>query len=267
VFGFLRQPRWIALTVFAVLIVGVCFRLGIWQLDRLDGRREANDLVREASALPPQPLGSLIGSDRPPTLRYRSVIARGRYDATNEVVLYGRALDGRPGDHLLTPLILPGGRAIVVDRGWVPAVLDSPPPPAAAPPAGEVTIRGSLAPTESGGADDAPEGGQGRATTFTRVDLEAIDAQVPYDVVAWYVVLQEQSPAQSGDLPITVDLPTLDEGPHLSYAFQWFAFATIAAIGYVILVRREVLDRRGSDRGGDAYDADRLLERQEGSTP
>ena len=35
-------------------------------------------------------------------------------------------------------------------------------------------------------------------------------------------------------------LPELTEGPHLNYAIQWFAFATIAAVGYVILVRREV---------------------------
>jgi cytochrome oxidase assembly protein ShyY1 len=260
VFGFLRQPRWIALTLFAVLIVGVCFRLGIWQLDRLTGRREANDLVRVASALPPEPIETLIGSDRSPTVRYRSAIARGHYDASNEVVLYGRTLDGRPGDHLLTPLILPDGRAVVVDRGWVPAVLDPPVPQSAAPPADEVTVRGFLAPSESGGADDAPEGERGEARTFTRVDLEAIDSQVPYDVVAWYLVLQDQSPAQIGDLPVTVDPPDLDEGPHLSYAFQWFAFGSIAAIGYVVLVRREMLDRRH-----DA--AEDPLERQEGSTP
>ena len=36
--------------------------------------------------------------------------------------------------------------------------------------------------------------------------------------------------------------PTLDAGPHLSYAFQWFAFAAIAITGYVILGRRQTLD-------------------------
>ena len=44
-------------------------------------------------------------------------------------------------------------------------------------------------------------------------------------------------------------IPELDDGPHLSYAFQWFAFATIATVGYVILVRREVADRRGRASG------------------
>jgi surfeit locus 1 family protein len=33
-------------------------------------------------------------------------------------------------------------------------------------------------------------------------------------------------------------LPALDAGPHLSYAIQWFAFATIALVGGGILARR-----------------------------
>jgi cytochrome oxidase assembly protein ShyY1 len=30
----------------------------------------------------------------------------------------------------------------------------------------------------------------------------------------------------------------LDDGPHLSYAIQWFAFATIAVVGAGIVVAR-----------------------------
>jgi surfeit locus 1 family protein len=32
--------------------------------------------------------------------------------------------------------------------------------------------------------------------------------------------------------------PDLSDGPHLSYAIQWFSFATIALVGYPIYVRR-----------------------------
>ena len=47
---FLVKPRWIAFTVFAVVVAGVCFRLAFWQLDRLDGRRYYNDLFRAGIA-------------------------------------------------------------------------------------------------------------------------------------------------------------------------------------------------------------------------
>jgi surfeit locus 1 family protein len=80
-------------------------------------------------------------------------------------------------------------------------------------------------------------------TTVRRVDVGAIARDLPYDVVPWFLQLQTQSPP-SGELPLPEPPPELTEGPHLSYAFQWFAFATIAAVGYVILVRREVVERR-----------------------
>ena len=64
-----------------------------------------------------------------------------------------------------------------------------------------------------------------------------------YELLPMYITLRSQVPAQ-GALPelVTADEPT--DGPHLGYALQWFAFASIAAIGWAILVRREVLDRR-----------------------
>jgi surfeit locus 1 family protein len=238
----LLTPRWIAFTVFALLVVGVCVRLGFWQLDRLEGRRYFNDRFRTGMAMAPLPIEALLASGQEP-LSYRRATAKGRYDAANEVILYGRALDGHPGNHVLTPLVLADGRAVLVDRGWVPFDLDTPPVKEAAPPTGQVQVVGSLSPNEPGGADDSEEGVGEGASTFTRVDLGTIGQQLPYALLPWYIALQEQAPTQPGELPAVVPAPTLDEGPHLSYAFQWFAFASIAAIGYLILARRQVLDR------------------------
>jgi surfeit locus 1 family protein len=242
----LLTPRWIVFTVIAVIVVGVCVRLGFWQLERLEGRRYFNDRFRTGMAMPPVPVETLLASGDEP-LSYRRATAEGRYDAAREVILYGRALDGNPGNHVLTPLVMADGRAVLVDRGWVPFDLDTPPVDAAIPPDGRVQVVGFLSPNEPGGADDAEEGtagdGEGGANTFTRVDLDRIGQQLPYELLPWYLALQDQTPAQSGELPAVVPAPTLDEGPHLSYAFQWFAFAGIAAIGYLILARRQVLDR------------------------
>ena len=43
--------------------------------------------------------------------------------------------------------------------------------------------------------------------------------------------------------------PELTDGPHLDYALQWFAFATIAVVGYAVLLRREVRDERTASTG------------------
>ena len=244
-FRFLLRRRWIGLTLFAVVVVGVCVRLGLWQLDRLEGRREFNDRYASGLAKAPRPLEDLLREGDP--LAYRQAIAIGRYDTEHEVILYGRSLEGQAGNHVLTPLVLADGRAVVVDRGWVPFEMDEPPVGGAPPGETEVEVQGTLFAPQPGGAGEI-EAGQDRVTTMRSVDVDAIARDVPYDLVPWFLQLRSQIPS-GGDLPVPAPLPELDDGPHLSYAFQWFAFATIAAVGYVILVRREVADRRGTASG------------------
>jgi len=251
-FGFLRRPRWIGLTLFAVVVVGVCVRLGLWQLDRLEGRREFNARYAAGLTAAPRPLDVLLRDGG--ALAYRRAIAIGRYDTEHEVILYGRTLDGRTGNHVLTPLVLDDGRAIVVDRGWVPFEMDEPPVAAASPPAGTVEVEGTLLAPQPGGAGEI-QAGEDRVSTMRTVDVEAIGRDVPYELVGWFLQLRSQTPS-SGGLPAPAPLPELTEGTHLSYAFQWFAFATIAAVGYVILVRREVIEERRAAGSGPGIGAD-----------
>lgn len=222
----------------------MCIRLGFWQLDRLEGRRYYNDLFRRGMQAEPMDLERLLSTGGDGPLFDRRVVAEGRYDQAHEVILYGRTLNDRPGNDVLTPLILADGRAVIVDRGWVPFEMDDPPLTDAAPPTGGVRVEGFLAPSEPGGSHDAGVNGAA-ASTYTTVDLRSIGAQLPYDVLPWYVKLQTQTPAQpEGGLPIPEPPPELTNGPHLGYAIQWFSFATIAIVGWTLLVRREVLDRR-----------------------
>lgn len=234
----LLRPRWVGLTLFALVVVVACVRLGLWQLDRLDDRRMLNARVSAGLAEAPAPLEDLLGEGGP--LAYRRAVVMGRYDTDREVILYGRALDGQPGNHVLTPLVLADGRAVIVDRGWVPFELDVPPVTEAAPPSTEVEVEGLLLTGQPDGAGE-PRPGDDRVTTVKTVDLGVIGRDVPYDLLPWFLQLQTQSPA-AGTLPVPEPPPELTEGPHLSYAFQWFAFAAIAAVGYVILIRRGVSD-------------------------
>ncbi|MEX1263584.1 MAG: SURF1 family protein [Actinomycetota bacterium] len=241
---FLLRPRWIGLSVFAIVAVVACVMLGLWQLDRLEERRELNDRFAAGLATAPAPLQDLLADAS--ALEYRRAIATGRYDTEHEVILYGRTLNGQAGNHVLTPLVLADGRAVIVDRGWVPFEMDEPPVSAATPPSGEVEVEGALLAGRAGGAGEIQPGAE-RVTTVRTVDIEAIARDVPYELVPWFLQLRTQSPA-AGSLPVPEPAPELTEGPHLGYAFQWFAFAVIAAVGYVILVRREVKEQRALAR-------------------
>ena len=62
-----------------------------------------------------------------------------------------------------------------------------------------------------------------------------------------FVELTASRPAEPTPWPAPVTLPELTDGPHLSYAVQWFTFSTAVAVGWVLAVRKSIRTRR---RGG-----------------
>jgi cytochrome oxidase assembly protein ShyY1 len=46
--------------------------------------------------------------------------------------------------------------------------------------------------------------------------------------------------------PRPIPAPVLDEGPHLSYAVQWFIFTLCAAGGWFAVVRRQLREQRAA---------------------
>jgi cytochrome oxidase assembly protein ShyY1 len=226
------RSRRVAVVVIAVVVAATCVNLGLWQLRRLDERRALNAEILDRRSASPLSIEDVAGSaDAEP---YRPAIARGSYDVEHEVLVYGRSLDGEAGHHVVTPLLLTDGGAVLVVRGWVPFAMQAAPVRAAAPPANEVTVGGFLAPDEGDGSV-APD-----ADGIVRVlDVRGIASSLPYDVFPLPLQLADQTPPQPGSLPIPVPLPALSEGPHLSYAIQWFSFAVVALAGAVILLRRD----------------------------
>jgi cytochrome oxidase assembly protein ShyY1 len=226
-----------AIVAIASVVAATCVALGFWQLARLAERRDLNARIlarRSATPVTVEGADTTAGS-------YRPAIAEGTYDVEREVLVYGRSLDGEPGHHVVTPLVLGDGDAILVVRGWVPFATQSAPVAGAAPPPGTVRVRGVLVPDEGDGST-TPD-----ATGIVRtLDVAGIASTLPYDVASLPLQLLEQTPPQPGDLPVPVPLPELSEGPHLSYAIQWFSFAAIALGGAAILLRRE---RRVPTRG------------------
>src|SRR6187551_2109779 len=186
-------------------------------------------MLAARGALPPVDLATAD----PESLPYAHVTVTGSYDPSHEIVLSGRSYQGMAGNHILTPLVLQDGRAVLVDRGWVPLDVASPPVTgAAAAPTGHVTASGLALPPDSISSSPVSPA----PSVVTRIDL---GVALPYGLVPVYVLLQTQDPAQASGSPIPGVPPALDEGPHLSYAIQWFAFATIAIVGCAVLLRRD----------------------------
>lgn len=237
-YSFARRPKWIVLHVLVLGAVGTFAVAGVWQLSRLSERRERNDRIRAAMQGPARDISDIDGAEP-----FENVRATGTYDIKNEVTLRNRSLDGSPGNHVLTPLIIDNELAVIVDRGWVPAELDEAPVAEAAPPAGRVTVHGLMLDAEPRRPLQPDDPGSGRLTSVRRINPMRLAEQMPYRLLPTYVQLREQDPPSPGDLPRAIPTPELSDGPHLAYAVQWFVFIVIALSVYVVLLRREAAKR------------------------
>ncbi|MHB8513213.1 MAG: SURF1 family protein [Actinomycetota bacterium] len=234
----MRRPLLYALTGFVAIC---CVGLGIWQLQRLHDRRALNNELIHRTKLPLVALGHLeLSGGRSDPYAYRRVRATGTYDVTREVILRARAIGDRPGNHVLDPLRLSDGTGIIIDRGWVPLDHDRPDGADFKAPSKQVTITGILVPTEPKPILFGPtDPSRGVLSTIGRIDLPRLQKQIPYSIKPLYLVMEEQQPPQSGVLPTVEGLPPPGEGPHFSYAIQWFTFASIALITGFLVGRRE----------------------------
>lgn len=236
----LLSPGWIlAHTAVIALAVGFVM-LGLWQLDRHHERSEANRVGRERLAMPAVPLAEILGMD-PSSIRYRAVTATGEFRPADEVLIRSQVHLGGAGFHVITPLVLPDGTAVLVNRGWVPLTLDRPPVAEAAPPEGVVTTTGWVEESQIRPALGPADPDSGRLETMNRVDIDRISEQVPYALAPVYIV----AVGEGDQLPASIRPPRFDDaGPHLGYTIQWFGFAVVGLVGYVFLTRRRMRQSR-----------------------
>ena len=258
----LLSPTWIVGHLLAVTVVVSFTQFGFWQLRRHDQRVERNAAIEARLSAPPVPLeAALAEADAARAagvegwidpLEYRTVRLTGRFDAEAEVLRRGVVRDGMPGFHVITPLVLDDGSAVMVDRGWVPQEFDSVPVAAAAPAAGEVEVEGwafppDVPPTGALASLAPRDPPSGRLVQVAYVDVERLAGQVPHPLLSVKVVLD--APARApGDasLPLPPRAPEVAFGPHLGYALQWFAFVVITLVGYVALLRRRAREAADS---------------------
>ena len=245
----LFSSRWRFLTLFVFGIAAIFVRLGFWQIDRLQTRRQrvANTLVQINAPL------LTIDADHMALdfsqMEYRHVVVSGRYDPDGEVLLRNQIwIDPNGvhhnGVHLLTPLIIEGSEmGVLVDRGWIPAGESDIENRKMYAQPGNITVRGIIRKpqreSEMGLVRDptlAPGVTYREIWSFANVD--AMSNQLAYPLIGVYI--QEEPQGIDEQLPFAQkEFPDLTEGAHLGFAFQWFSLAAIVIIGYPVVLRKQ----------------------------
>jgi cytochrome oxidase assembly protein ShyY1 len=249
---FALTPKWLVRHVLVVLLVAVMIVAMFWQIGRLHDKRAYKSLVERRERQPAAQIADVLPADAPTRgavvegALYRHVLAEGTYADEQTVIVENRTFDGASGGWVLTPLVLGDGDAVVVNRGFVGydrnGEIVAPPAPS-----GTVRVEGLLFPSQHRGSFGAVDPTKGTLPRLARVDLDRYQAQVAEDLFPAYVQLATsrpaEAPARAGQPQlVALGAPELSEGPHLGYAAQWAIFSTIAAGGYVILLRRVARD-------------------------
>lgn len=240
----LISHRWWKTSLLVIAAVIVMIRLGLWQLDRLDQRRAFNARVEEQLAQSALEISEENLRADLYNMEYREAIVLGEYDHDRQVVLRNQDWQGRLGVHLLTPLIIQGSdRAIMVNRGWIPYEDFEAGKLSQFDENGLVEVNGVIRrsqtkPRIGGRADQIPAEGEPPLQAWNWINVGGIAGQLPYELLPVY--LQGSPEPSRNQMPYRTQLELdLNEGSHLGYAFQWFTFALILAIGYPIYVSRE----------------------------
>lgn len=214
-------PSLMAAAMFVVLI-----GLGVWQIKRLHWKEGILAAIAAAERLPAEPLPS-----QPlPFHKYRIT---GHYAPA--LALYGDEVRDGPrgpliGGELLQLFLADDGRAIVVQRGWVPeaalgAFAEASPP---------ITLEGYVLPPERPGwftpRDDPAH------LRFYRRDPQALAAAWGQPGLAPFVFIA-LGPTPPGGAPDPAHSLPRPPNDHLSYALTWFGLAAALAVIYLIWLR------------------------------
>lgn len=226
-------------TAMALAGIVVTVLLGTWQVNRLAWKNDL--LARIEQRLAAEPVGlddALRRAAGGEDVEYLRVAISGRYVAGADLLLYSIGQGGAAGYEVLTPMVTGPGRALIVNRGFVPQDRLE----AIATPDDErnivALIRGPGSQTlftpdnEIDGNRwfwrDIP--GMTQRLKATALAGDAVDippyvfAAEPDGISGW-----PRAGATRLDIP----------NNHLQYAFTWFAFAAIQGVVFLVWLGRQ----------------------------
>lgn len=225
-----RHHRWVILVAALVGVAGTA-RLGLWQLDRAAQKIDRQALLDERQKLPELTAADL--ARQPEEIDgqiQRRVRLQGRWVARATLFLDNRPMNGRVGFHVVTPLQLADGTAVLVERGWAPrnALRREDLAPVKTPDAEAVTVVARIIPTPSrlfdfGGLESGP--------IRQNLDIAAAARESGLSLRP-VALLQTEGPPDDGLLRHW-SAPSTGVDKHHGYAAQWFALSALIAGLYV----------------------------------
>ncbi|MFY9325254.1 MAG: SURF1 family protein [Candidatus Nanopelagicales bacterium] len=227
------DKNWVFFTLLIILAFAISIRLGFWQNERHQSRVEFNQNVEQALTAPSNDLSIVYQNASP----WQKVMTSGEFIADSQKLVRRRYLEGKLGFWIVAKLRTNDGKTVLVNRGFIPATLAANETPQVEdPPLGIVQVEGYFQnlDVESEKPSDLPLL-QVSSVNATQFELSKND----------YQLFIHQINTEENLQPIPS--PQLTFGSHLAYSLQWFAFAFMIVVGWIILTRKELSELRKLD--------------------
>jgi cytochrome oxidase assembly protein ShyY1 len=233
----MRFRNWVfhpslASTLVVLLLLPLLLTLGFWQLDRGQQKAKLQTAFAEQFSQLPVTLAEVNFTDSAKS--YRRVIVSGHYDSAHHVLLDNQVRNGQPGYHVLTPLRLSSGSAILINRGWIALGESRQVLPALAAPTEPVTVTGWLAQPAQPGLKLGDATGSDRRwpRVVPYVDYERLAAVLAYPLQPAVVLLEPEAPS-GYERDWQPRFGGFGPERHQGYAVQWFSLAVALVILYI----------------------------------
>jgi len=246
------RPGWLT-TLIGIVVLAVLINLGFWQIRRGHGAEHVYQAFARGQKGPAKRVSSIqgiaaIARSHGGGPMYRHVKVHGDYDASHQMLLDNRVNNDRLGYEVYTPLKLPGGGYVIVDRGWVPGYARRSMLPDVSVSSRARTVTGMLTHFRQGGLKVAPQGtSHGWPRVVVYPDAQQV-SQILHARVAPLLLLLD--PTQPDGYVRHWKPQIMKPMRHYGYAFQWFAMAATLIVIWV-WVNLKVVDDTEADGDGD----------------
>lgn len=199
--------------------------LGRWQLDRASEKQARQALYDARLGETPLTLTGSVPSADP--LIYRRVRASGRWLGEAQIFVDNQIRDARAGFHVITPLRLDDGSAVLVNRGWIARDHGYPRPPQVDTPAGRAEVSGIASRPPARYLELSPHTVEGNV--WQNLSIERYGAHARLALLP--VVILADRPGE-GLAPVR-ERPDAGVAKHHEYALTWFSLAITVLVLWI----------------------------------
>jgi cytochrome oxidase assembly protein ShyY1 len=204
-------------------------RLSDWQFDRYNQRISNNETTSLSLLSEPELVENVDQLNG--LIDWQRVSLNGTFIDKESRLIRKQYLESNLGFYVITPFVTDTQLKILINRGWIPigesaSVVQTIPPA----PAGNIKITGHIQSFDNTkiNPSDLPENQMNFLQSSYFNNLSNTNK---------YIQLDSSNLLESE--VISIPLPVISNGPHLSYAIQWILFALLLPIGWYVLLKNE----------------------------